>query len=236
VRRIPRFDILVALRHVLPGVQFMFQFVMGRGGRSLPVGARTLRLAPVVIAMSVLFVPVSASAQTTPAPAPAPAPTAPPQTAPPAPPAKADAPPADAPPKGGPGGKKHGRPPAPPTGEPADLEAVMNGLKDNAKLLNGALASEDSKVALNSVIEMERLAALAKKFEPNNMAGMAEADKPAHIVEFRKTLIALLKQLTDIEASVLDGKFAPALDMMKGPLMQMRDDAHDKFQAKKEHR
>ncbi|HTE06056.1 MAG TPA: hypothetical protein VK824_07665 [Planctomycetota bacterium] len=220
----------------------MVQFVSGRNERGAPQGVRTIRLLPAVIALAMMWsAPVTAVAQTPPAP------TEPPQTAPTTPPAT-NAPPAtdapkatpaapDAPGSGTaptPGNKgKRNRAPAPAGQEATDLVAVMHGLKDNAKLLNGALASEDFKVALNAVVEMERFAALAKKFEPNDLATIPEADKPAHVVAFRKALIGLVKQLLEIETSVLDGKYAPALEMMKGPLLDMRDDAHDTFQAKK---
>ncbi len=230
----------------------MLQFVTDRGGRCTP-GVLVL---PVAVALLLLGATGTAASQTAPAsPTPAPTPTAqaalaqnaqtaptPPQTAPTAPQTAPQNPPQTepTPPETAPKvpGDRQGRGPRGPRGappapgqEPADLEGVMDGIKGQLKSLAGAIGTSNTEAALVAVNDMERLVLLAKKYGPNNMNTVAAADRPAHQVAYRKALLGVLKELADVELNVLDGKFDAAMEQLKGPLAEMRDDAHDKFQA-----
>ena len=158
----------------------------------------------------------------------APAKPADPQTAP-----KPDAPkPADGTkPEGGKSGGQHrgpgGAPPAP--GQEKSLRDVMNGLKSNLKTLSASVTAKAKDPSVAAVSEMERLVLLGKTFEPENMADTPEADRPQHLIDFHKDMLVLLKQLADLETEVLDGKFDDATKRIDGPLMDLRDESHDKF-------
>src|SRR5262249_28551928 len=150
----------------------------------------------------------------------APAKPADPQSAP-----KADAPkPPDGKPDHGPPG---GPPPAP--GQEKSLKDVMKGLNANIKTLATACSSKARDPALAAVSEMERLVLVAKPFEPQNLSDTPEADRAQHVTDFRKDLLGLLKQLADLETEVLDGKFDAATARINGPLIDLRDESHDKY-------
>jgi len=218
----------------------MLKSVTDRGGRCIP-GVLAL---PAAVALLILCVSGMAAPQT------APPQTAPPQTAPPqtAPPAAGEQAPQAAPPAAGekappaPGGRqgrgpKGGRGAPPAAGlEPGDLEGVMDGIKGQMKALGAALGASNSEAALVAVTDMQRLVLLAKKYGPTNMAAVASADQPAHMVAYRKALLGVLQELVAVELNVLDGKFEAAMEQLKGPLSDMRDVAHDQFQAKEDER
>ena len=203
------------------------------------LSARTVRvLVPGALA-ALLAVSTISMAQTAPAPA-KPADPAP-QTAPaPAKPQDAPKPPDGSQPKGGFGGKhgggQGGQPHAPPApGAPPDLGDVMNGLKGDLKALDAAVTAKKTDDAINAVSDMERLVIEAKRCQPENIADKPEADRAAEVVAFRKDLIAMLTQLVSLETEVLDGKFDAASARISGPLMDLRDESHDKYRKHREH-
>jgi soluble cytochrome b562 len=133
-----------------------------------------------------------------------------------------------------PEGQHHGPPGgAPAPGQEKSLKDVMNGLKGNLKTLAASVAAKAKDPSVAAVSEMERLVLVAKTFEPQNMADTPEADRPQHLIDFRKDMLGLLKQLADLETEVLDGKFDDATKRIEGPLMDLRDESHDKY--KKQH-
>jgi soluble cytochrome b562 len=166
-----------------------------------------LRLGVSALAVILLLGAVALRAQQAPKPQPAPAP-APGQTT-----------PAHAPPKAG--------------AAEASLRDVMNGLKNNIKTLSTACAGKAREPALAAVAEMERLVLVGKGFEPQNQADTPEADRPQHLVDFRKDMLHLLKELADLEGDLLDGNFDAASKRIDTALPDLRDEAHDKYKKKR---
>jgi len=133
-----------------------------------------------------------------------------------------------------PEGQHHGPPGgAPAPGQEKSLKDVMNGLKNNLKTLSASVTAKAKDPSVAAVSEMERLVLLAKTFEPQNMADTPEADRPQHLIDFRKDMLGLLKQLADLETEVLDGKFDAATARINGPLMDLRDESHDKYKKQR---
>jgi hypothetical protein len=109
------------------------------------------------------------------------------------------------------------------------LEDVMQGLKEELKQLSAALEARKQEPALDAVGEMQRLVLLAKTHEPKNLNDTPKDGRAAHAVAFRKDLIALLRELTDLEVDVLDERYDTALAAVKGPLLEMREAGHKKY-------
>ena len=109
----------------------------------------------------------------------------------------------------------------------------MNGMKSNLKTLSAACTSKSRDPALAAVSEMERLMLVAKSFEPQNQADTPEADRPQHLVDFRKDLLRTLKELADLESELLDGNFDAATKRIESSLMDLRDESHDKYKKKR---
>ena len=109
------------------------------------------------------------------------------------------------------------------------LEDVMQGLKEKMKQLSAALEARKHDTALDAVGEMQRLVLLAKTHEPKNLNDTPKEGRPAQVVAFRKDLIALLRELTDVEVDILDERYDTALAAVKGPVVDMREAGHKKY-------
>ena len=109
------------------------------------------------------------------------------------------------------------------------LEDVMQGLKEKMKQLSAALEARKHDTALDAVGEMQRLVLLAKTHEPKNLSDTPKDGRPAQVVAFRKDLIALLRELTDVEVDILDERYDTALAAVKGPVVELREAGHKKY-------
>ena len=109
------------------------------------------------------------------------------------------------------------------------LKDVMQGLKEKLKQLSAALEAKKQDAALDAVGEMQRLVLLAKTHEPANLDDTPKAGRPAQVVAFRKDLIALLRELADVEVDVLDEHYDAALAKANGQVIQMRDAGHKNY-------
>jgi len=109
------------------------------------------------------------------------------------------------------------------------LEDVMQGLKEKLKQLSAALEAKKREPALDAVGEMQRLVLLAKTHEPKNLGDTPKDGRPAQVVAFRKDLIALLRELADVEVDVLDEHYDAALAKANVQVIQMRDAGHKNY-------
>jgi len=115
------------------------------------------------------------------------------------------------------------------------LEEAMEGLKGNLKDLSKSLADPArTEESLASIAEMQRLALAAKLEAPANLELIAEADRDAHRLAFRKDMNALAMMLLEIEADILDGASAAAMDKIEGSLYQLREDSHQRYRKPRE--
>jgi len=128
-------------------------------------------------------------------------------------------------------GAAPGEPAAAAVGE-STLEDVMKGLKAQLKQLSSSLDGKKQDSALAAVGEMERLVLLAKTHEPANLNDTPKDGRPAKVVAFRKDLLAVLRELADVEVDILDEKYDAAAAKVSGPLTDMRDEGHDKYRPK----
>lgn len=111
------------------------------------------------------------------------------------------------------------------------LHEEMEGLKDNLKGLATALRDpsqhEDS---LRFVAEMQRHVLAAKLLEPANIEDVPAEGRAAHEVAFRRDLAGLLGLLAELEIDLLDERIEDAKAKVAGPLLELRESAHDKYQ------
>ncbi len=120
-------------------------------------------------------------------------------------------------------------PTSPSTSPGSALAEHMEGLKENLKGIAMALQGPDAERALRHVAEMQRIVLLAKLEIPPNLEEQPSADRDAHRVQFRKSLIAILQELAGMELDILDGEYEKALARIMGPLLQLRESSHERF-------
>jgi len=114
--------------------------------------------------------------------------------------------------------------------EEGPLEEAMYDLKNHLKKLARALAPETREEALEHVTAMQRIVVDSKELMPSNIDQLAEGDHDAHRLEYRKEMLTLLTELIAIEMDVMDGNNAGAMERLRGPLLEIRNRSHEKFQ------
>ena len=112
-----------------------------------------------------------------------------------------------------------------------DLQEYMKGLKNNLKVLAGALQSPyDDEASLSALNEMQIITIAAKRLQPSNLTDILPAKQAAHTKAYRASMARLLQELAAIEIDVLEQRHSAAFKRIKSELFEMRDSAHDKFQ------
>jgi len=109
------------------------------------------------------------------------------------------------------------------------LHTTMEGMKSHLKSLAGALQSSKSEPALEHLAALQELVLGAKLLAPANQSEQPEDMRAAHKSAYRKDLIAVLRELLEMEELVLDGKHDLALAKVISPLYPMRTEAHEKY-------
>lgn len=115
----------------------------------------------------------------------------------------------------------------------SELGLAMESLKADLRKLGGFLKAGDKQAeALAVIANMQRGVLDAKLLPPSNLSEIAEGERPAHVLLYRKEMAMLLQEFAALEIDVIEGANAAALERMKGKLAEMRDAGHDKFQPK----
>lgn len=115
--------------------------------------------------------------------------------------------------------------------EESPLHEEMEGLKGNLKVLAAALRDPSQhEDALRSVAEMQRHVLAAKLLEPSNLEDVPAEGRAAHEVAFRRDLARLLGLLAELEIDLLDERIEDAKAKVAGPLLELRESSHDKYQ------
>ena len=112
----------------------------------------------------------------------------------------------------------------------ADLADVMGQMKGKLKALTVALAAKDEPASLEVLGAMQGLALEAKGFVPPGTDKLPRDGQAAHVKAYRKQVLALLRQLADLEDEVLDGAWDDATKRATVTLKELRDAAHERFQ------
>ena len=112
------------------------------------------------------------------------------------------------------------------------LHEHMEAMKEHLKLVaTGARSPEGSlDDALASIAKLQAHVLAAKLLTPERVDQAPEADRDAERREFRRRMAGVLGELAKIETHLLDDDREKAWAIISGPLFQMREDGHDRFQ------
>lgn len=119
---------------------------------------------------------------------------------------------------------------APQAGE---LEAMMNVMNGHLKFIAQNLSDPAMRPkVLERVHDMQRLAWTAKTRTPDTVAALPEPDRTAAQLEFRRRMNEVMIECCRLEMHVIDGRASEAWNVIKGPLLKLREQGHDRFQDK----
>ncbi len=109
------------------------------------------------------------------------------------------------------------------------LEEAMHGLKRHIRTLSKSAARPEAVgEALESVVAMQKITLDAKALEAPHKDGVE--DRAAFATAFRADMARLLKELTEIEIDLLEGRHEKAGQRVTGALIQIRNSSHEKYQ------
>ena len=109
----------------------------------------------------------------------------------------------------------------------AAMEEIKTNLKGLAMSLQDSVAQER---ALKHVAELERHVLSAKLEAPANLEQIAEEERAAHRIAFRRDMARVLGVLAELEVDLLEERHEDAFAKIIGPLYKMREAAHAKYQ------
>lgn len=111
------------------------------------------------------------------------------------------------------------------------LTDVMESLKDHLKFIAQNLSDPAARPqTLERVHDMQRLVWLAKTMTPGTVASLPEPERSARQLLFRRRMNELLAECCRLEIHLIDGQAADAWNIIKGPLLKMREDGHELYQ------
>lgn len=106
-----------------------------------------------------------------------------------------------------------------------NMEKIEHGLKKLRRDLKEATKNADS---LKIVNEMQSAAQACKLETPPRTAKVPEADRAKFMNDYKKTLIAVQKDMLDLEIALIDGDNAKAQELFK-KIHDAEDPGHEKF-------
>lgn len=113
------------------------------------------------------------------------------------------------------------------------LEDVMDAMNEHLKFIAQHLSDPaDRPQVLEHVHDMQRLAWVAKTMTPATVAAFPEPERTARQLDFRRRMNEVLAECCRLENHVIDGKVLEAWNVIKGPLLKMREDGHERYQEK----
>ncbi|GAB4383971.1 MAG: hypothetical protein Kow0022_05140 [Phycisphaerales bacterium] len=127
----------------------------------------------------------------------------------------------------------HGQEASLPRAEPAQvsLAEVMESLKGHLKFIAQHLSDPaDRSAVLEHVHDMQRLVWIAKTLTPDSVAALPEPERTARQLAFRRRLDEVLMECCRLEIHVIDGRAADAWNVIRGPLLKLREEGHRQFQ------
>ena len=120
---------------------------------------------------------------------------------------------------------------AAPTQDGPDLHDLMRGVKKSLRTLGDALKDPAADAqALDALAEMEVLLLASKGHDPSNLAEVPRGDRDGHRAAYRADMARTLITTLELEIALLEGRRDAAAEMLRGPLLQQRNDGHDKYQ------
>lgn len=115
--------------------------------------------------------------------------------------------------------------------EEGPLHVTMEGMRDALKGLATAIKDPAThEDALVHVADLQAHVLRAKMLEPSNLDEIPADQRPAHQTAFRRDMASLLGLLAEAEIHLLDGDAEAVGAMIRGPLMELRDGSHEKYQ------
>ncbi|MCL4220797.1 MAG: hypothetical protein KJZ65_05465 [Phycisphaerales bacterium] len=116
-----------------------------------------------------------------------------------------------------------------------ELETLMNAMNGHLKFIAQNLSDPAMRPkVLERVHDMQRLAWTAKTRTPATVSGLPQADQAAAQLEFRRRMNEVLIECCRLEMHVIDGRASEAWNVIKGPMLKLREQGHDRFQEKDE--
>ncbi len=108
------------------------------------------------------------------------------------------------------------------------MELIKHELKATAR----AVRNQDKPlgVAIVHVSMLQRLIVEAKDMTPGRLASLDGGRREAEIAEYRRTQCEVLIELAKLEMHLLDGDREAAWGVIAGPLADLREAGHDRFQ------
>ena len=112
------------------------------------------------------------------------------------------------------------------------LEDRMELVKHELKAAARAIRNPDTppEIAILHVSMLQRLIVDAKDMTPGRLDSVEGEQREAEIAEYRRTQCKVLIELAKLEMHLLDGDREAAWDVIAGPLADLRDSGHDRFQ------
>lgn len=116
------------------------------------------------------------------------------------------------------------------TGQAPTLAEVMGEMGDFHRSLRRKLKDAESAMeAVPSVRHMQRLAASSMMMSPSKLEDLAEQDRPAFHLAFKRKMLRLISGLLDLEEAMMAGKIEEAKGINK-TLGKIKSSGHKRFQ------
>ena len=107
----------------------------------------------------------------------------------------------------------------------------MEGFKEALKTIATGFSDPAQREAvLAATIDFQNHAQAAKLLAPSNLDDVPEGERDAHVLAYRKSMLTLQRSLLDLEIKLLDGDAEGVMDMIRGELFTLRNNAHEAYQ------
>lgn len=113
----------------------------------------------------------------------------------------------------------------------ATLDDLMKAMNEHLKFIAQHLSDPaDRSQVLEHTHDMQRLAWLAKTMTPATIAAFPEPERAARQLDFRRRMNEVLAECCRLENFVIEGRVLEAWNVIKGPLLKMREEGHQRYQ------
>lgn len=108
------------------------------------------------------------------------------------------------------------------------MELVKHELKATARAVRNP--DKPLELAIVHVSMLQRLIVDSKDMVPGRLGSLEGEQRETEIAEYRRTQCKVLIELAKLEMHLLDGDREAAWGVIAGPLADLRDAGHDRFQ------